>query len=76
MCCAWLGKRAGVRNVYPHRFRHTFAIRYLRNGGQELALMRSLGHTTMSMTSRYAKLVQADVERNHRTASPLDNLDL
>lgn len=71
-----LGDKAGVSNVYPHRFRHTFSINYLRNGGQELALMRTLGHTTMEMTSRYAKIAQADIERNHKDASPVDNWKL
>lgn len=71
-----LGDKGGVSNVYPHRFRHTFSINYLRNGGQELALMRTLGHTTMEMTSRYARIAQADIERNHKDASPVDNWQL
>lgn len=68
-----LGDKAGVSNVYPHRFRHTFAVEFLRNGGQELALMRILGHSTMEMTARYARLAQADVQRSHKGASPLDH---
>ena len=31
---------AGVRNVHPHRFRHTYAHTWLASGGQEQDLMR------------------------------------
>ena len=31
--------QAGVTDVYPHRFRHTFARRWLAGGGQERDLM-------------------------------------
>jgi site-specific recombinase XerD len=34
---------AGVSDVHPHRFRHTFAHSWLSSGGQETDLMRLAG---------------------------------
>lgn len=68
-----LGNRAGVKNVHPHRFRHTFATEYLRNGGQMLALKDLLGHADFEMVEHYAHFVANDVQRDHQNASPVDN---
>lgn len=68
-----LGVRAGVANVHPHRFRHTFATEYLRNGGQMIALKDILGHSDFEMVEHYAHFVQTDIERDHKSASPVDN---
>lgn len=69
-----LGQRAGVSGVHPHRFRHTFAILALRSGMSPFAVMQSLGHTDLSMTKRYMRLVDADVSIEKRAKSPLDRL--
>jgi len=66
-------RRAGINpSVHPHRFRHTFATEFLRNGGSPLTLQRILGHTTQAMTARYTHLTDTDAAASHRTASPLE----
>lgn len=49
------GKAAGVPDAHPHRFRHTFADRWLDRGGSEGGLMQVAGWSDPAMIRRYAK---------------------
>lgn len=71
-----LGRRAGVPNVHPHRFRHTFAINYLRNGGDVYTLQAILGHEDLQTCLQYLKIARTDVEAGHRIASPVEKWKL
>lgn len=66
-----LGRRAGVPGVHAHRFRHTFAIEFLRNGGNVYVLQKILGHTTLDMVKRYLNLVSVDITKQMDRASPV-----
>jgi integrase len=58
---------SGVKRFHVHQLRHTFACRWVERGGSLAALQQMLGHSTVVMTQRYARisddLVKAEAER-------------
>jgi len=71
-----LGEAVGLKACHPHMFRHTFAISYLRSDGDVLTLQTLLGHASLEMVKRYARLAKIDLQRSHGRASPVDNWGL
>jgi len=61
-------ERAGIRDFRFHDLRHTFATRFMMNGGDLYELAKILGHSNIKMTERYAKLARQHIARTGRTA--------
>jgi integrase/recombinase XerD len=67
--CVRLGFRPPERTL--HCFRHTFAVNYLRRGGSVFHLQKTLGHSSLEMSRRYASLNTDDLSAVHERISLL-----
>lgn len=67
-------QEAGITKVTPHMFRRSFAIEHLRAGTDVFTLSRLMGHSDERILSRYLPLVATDMERAHRSHSPVNLL--
>lgn len=65
-----VAQRVEVKDATIHRFRHTFAITFLRCGGNPLELQRILGHENMDTVNIYVNLAQTDLQDAAKRASP------
>lgn len=71
-----MGEKADIPRLHAHLFRHTFAVKYLMNGGDVMTLRNLLGHTSLTVTQNYMHLAQSHVQVHYNMFSPLENMDI
>jgi site-specific recombinase XerD len=68
--------RSRVNRLHAHLCRHTFATRYLINGGNVFVLQQILGHSNLDMVRNYVSLASNYIAYEHQMCSPLDRFNL
>lgn len=69
------GQQAGIPDAHPHRFRRTFADRYLEGGGTVDGVMAVAGWKSYEMVRRYAGDREIERARKlHERLSPGDRI--
>lgn len=61
-----IGRRAGVENCHPHRFRRTVATRAIEHGMPIEQVKELLGHSQIQTTMIYASVSREGVKAAHR----------
>lgn len=61
-----LGRKCGIENVHPHRFRRTAATKALERGMPIEVVKDMLGHESINTTLIYAKIADGAVKQAHK----------
>ena len=64
-----VAKRAGIGHVHPHQLRHTLATQAVNRGMRLESIAELLGHRTLRMTIRYARIANKTVADEYRAAA-------
>ena len=57
-------RKCGVNQSGLHRFRHTFAKKWILNGGLALKLKEILGHSNLEMVTNYVNMFTDDLKKD------------
>jgi len=67
-------KTRGVSKTSIHLFRHTFAKKWILNGGDIFRLQRILGHSSLDIVKEYVNMFGTDLQQQFDEFNPLDNM--
>jgi integrase/recombinase XerD len=59
-------KYQGEHHITPHTFRHSFAVHYLKSGGNIRCLQKILGHKDLNTTAVYLDLIADDIKDDYK----------
>jgi hypothetical protein len=61
----YLAKTTRKKDTYPHTFRHTLAITYPRSRSHIFTARSLLGHSSLEMARRYARIAEIDIGQTY-----------
>jgi integrase len=64
-----VARRAGLGHVHPHQLRHTLATQAVNRGMRIEAIAALLGHRTLRMTIRYARIANRTVAEEYQAVT-------
>lgn len=57
-------KKRGVEKTGMHRYRHTFAKKWVTMGGNVVTLQKILGHSSLAITQNYLNILVCDIKKD------------
>jgi len=64
----------GIKKLYPHLLRHTFATQSIAKGANVFTVKEIMGHKSLQTTMKYTHLTIEDMKVAHNKFSPVENL--
>ncbi|MBV1819036.1 tyrosine-type recombinase/integrase [Clostridium cochlearium] len=68
-------RKRGVMKTGIHRFRHTFAKKWILNHGDVFKLQKILGHKDMEIVRNYVEMFTTDLKKDFNEFNPLESLN-
>ncbi len=65
-------KKRGVAKTSAHLYRHTFAKKWILNGGDIFRLQKLLGHSDLAIVKEYVNMFGRDLSKDFEQFNPLD----
>lgn len=67
--------KRGINKTGIHRYRHTFAKKWIIAGGNVVTLQKILGHSSLAITENYLNILTSDLKRDMEIYNILDEFN-